>query len=51
MKSGYYKKLFARHYKCPICGKLDCIFYGSAMADRKILKRKIRNEFKRMKGE
>ena len=41
-----YKKLFASHYKCPICGKLNCKHYGSSKEERKILNRKIRTKLK-----
>lgn len=54
--SAEYKKILAPHYKCPICGKLNCKGYGSNRSERKTLKRLVRNKlkvtmFKELKGE
>ena len=54
--SAEYKKILAPHYKCPICGKLNCKGYGSSRSERKALKRLVRNKlkvamFKELKGE
>ena len=51
-----YKKILASHYKCPICGKLNCKGYGSSRSERKTLKRLVRNKlkvdmFKELKGD
>ena len=44
--SNEYKKLFAPHYKCPICGKIDCKVYGSGKAIKHILTKKVRRKLK-----
>ena len=44
--SAEYKKILAPHYKCPICGKLNCKGYGSSKSERKIFKRLVRNKLK-----
>lgn len=54
--SAEYKKILAPHYKCPICGKLNCKGYGSSKSEKKIFKRLVRNKlkvamFKELKGK
>lgn len=47
MSNGY-KKLFAQHYNCPICGKVDCKFYGSGKSAKHILRKRVRNKLKQL---
>lgn len=54
--SAEYRKILAPQYKCSICGKLNCKYYGSSKSEKKIFKRLVRNKlkvsmFKELKGE
>lgn len=46
--SNEHKKLFAPHYNCPICGKVDCKVYGSGKSSKHILTKKVRRKLKQL---
>ena len=48
--SNLYKK-YASTFKCPLCGKFNCKYYGSGKSSKKIAKRKIRKIFKEVEDD